>query len=162
MPRLRDVELDFFDHPPAHFRNEIELPAPPERVFALLGDPPGWASWFDDMKSGAWTSAPPYGVGATRTMVLGLTTAEERILAWEPGRRFAFRIERLGVPLVRAMDEDYRLEPTPSGCTLVWFVAYEPTWLARAVHPLVRAVFGRQFRRSLEGLRRKLAGQDAA
>lgn len=162
MPTLRPVELDFLERAPFHFRNEIDLPCPPERVFEAFADPPGWAAWFDDMKSGAWTSPAPHGVGATRTMVLGLTTAEETILAWEPGRRFAFRIDRLGVPLVRAMAEDYRLEPTASGCRLVWIVGYEPTPLARLVHPVVRAVFGRQFRRSLDGLRRVLAGAPSA
>lgn len=153
MPKLRQVGLDFFAAPPAEIRNEKRLPCSAAHAFAILSDTPSWALWFDDMKSGQWTSAAPYGVGSTRHMKLGVTAVDERILAWEPGRRFSFALTTMGAPLVRAMAEDWRLEAQgESACTLTHHVAYEPTLLTRALHPIVRGVFGRQFRKTLENL----------
>jgi len=153
MPKLRKVGLELFDAPPAQFLNEKILPCSAERLFEILADTPGWSAWFDDMKSGTWTSAPPFGVGSTRRMVLGATTVDETILVWEPGRRFSFVVDTMGLPLVRAMAEDLRIEPHgDNACKLIHHVAYEPTLLARLVHPLIRKIFGGQFKRTLDKL----------
>lgn len=154
----RPESLEFAASAPDFFLVEGELDASPERVFAVFADVTTWPQWFDDMRAGAWTGPQEGGVGATRKMTLGLLAVDETILAWEPGRRFAFRIDRATLPLIRAMVEDYRLEPRPDGRSFLrWRAAYAPTTLTRALHPIVRAVFGRQFRRTLEGLRRYLA-----
>ena len=154
---VRAETLDFVDRAPAEFLTEADLPATPERVFAVFADIASWPRWFDDMREARWTGAATSGVGATRWVRLGAIAVDETILAWEPGRRFSFRIDTATLPLVRAMVEDWRLEPTQNGTRLVWRAAYEPTLLTRLLHPIVRAIFGAQFRRTAEGLKRYLA-----
>lgn len=150
---LRREPLEFAETAPSHFLNEAELDATPEKVFAVFADIESWARWFDDFRSAHWTGPAHEGVGATRKAILGAATVDETFLAWEPGRRFGFRIDTITLPLVRAMVEDYRLIPLDGGRTrLVWRIGYETTWLGSLLHPIVRKIFGRQFRRTLVGL----------
>lgn len=153
----RAETLDFVERAPASFLTEADLPAPPEKVFEVFADVSSWPRWFDDMRDGRWMTDQTSGVGATRRMTLGLIAVEETILAWEPGSRFSFRIDRATLPLIRAMVEDYQLVPTQNGTRLVWKAAYDPSWITRLLHPIVRAVFGAQFRRTAENLKRYLA-----
>ncbi len=153
----RPVELDFVERAPHEFLTEAELPAPPERVFEVLADIDSWPRWFDDMRAARWTGTQKSGVGATREMTLGIIRVDETMLCWEPGRRFSFRIDTGTLPLLRAMVEDWQLRPTQNGTHLVWRVGYDPSLLTRLVHPIARAIFGRQFRRTAEGLKRYLA-----
>ena len=97
---------------------------------------------------------------ATRKAILGAASVDETFLAWEPGVRFSFRIDTITLPLIRAMVEDYKLVPLEGGRTrLVWRIGYEPSWLGWLLHPLVRAIFGRQFRRTLMGLQKYVRQQ---
>jgi uncharacterized protein YndB with AHSA1/START domain len=105
----RAENLDFVERSPYEFLTVADLPAPPERVFEAFADVSGWPRWFDGMRAGRWTSAQQGGVGAVRHMTLDTVTVDETILAWEPGVRFAFRIDTVTLPLIRAMVEDYRL-----------------------------------------------------
>lgn len=59
---------------------------------------------------------------------LGITI-EERVLAWDEGRRFAFRVERTSVPVSRAWVEDYRFEPYGAGGNLE-----RGSWLSDTTH----------------------------
>ena len=159
----RPESLDFLDRAPASFLTEGDLDAPPERVFAVLADIDSWSKWFDDLRSARWTGASQPGVGATREVALGAITVNETFLAWDVGQRFAFRIDTATLPLIRALVEDWRIEPLPAGRShLVWRAAYDPTWLTRLLHPLVRAIFSRQFRRSVAGLQRYIKEQPAS
>ena len=55
------------------------------------------------------------------------------------------------------MVEDYVIEPLgPSSSRLHWVAAYEPTLLMKALHPLMRAIFGSQFRRTVVQLAKYL------
>lgn len=155
---LRAESLSFVEQAPFQFVNEGVFDAPPERVFAALADAPGWSRWFKDLLEARWTSAAPFGVGSTRWVKLKTATVDETILAWEPGRRFSFRLDTITLPLVRAMVEDWRLEPAGEGRTkAVWIAAYEPTWLTRLLHPIVRFAFGQQFKAAMKGLARQVA-----
>lgn len=152
----RAENLDFVEKAPYDFLTEADLPAPPERVFEVFADVSGWPRWFDGMRAGRWISAQQGGVGAVRHMTLDTLSVDETILAWEPGVHFAFRIDTVTLPLIRAMVEDYRLERRGEGTHLVWRAAYDPSLLTRLLHPIVRFVFGRQFKRTAERLRQLL------
>lgn len=154
----RAETLSFVGSAPAVFVNEAELPAPPSRVFEVLADVASWPRWFDDMRASGWLPGHSGGLGAQRRMELGALTAVETMLAWEPGARFSFRIDSVSLPLVRAMVEDFQLAALPDGRTqLNWRVYYELKPWARLIHPLLRFIFGRQFKRTLAGLQRYLA-----
>lgn len=156
---LRAEPVEFAQSAPAHFHFEIELDAPPDKVFSVFADIDSWARWYDDFRSARWTSEAKGGAGSTRIAVLGAATVDETFLVWEPGKRLSFRVETITLPLVHAMVEDWRLEPLPGGRTkLSWWIGYAPNWLCRLIHPIVRAIFGRQFQRTLAGLQAYVRG----
>lgn len=96
----------------------------------------------------------PVGQEATLTTM----TVYEYFLAWERGRRFAFRFEGCSLPLCRAGVEDYRLEELPGGRTLFTYGVYlEPTLVVRLAGPIARAQFASMFRRAAEGLKNYVA-----
>ena len=155
---LRPEPLEFAHSSPGFFLHEIDLDASPDAVFAVFADIATWPRWTYDMREARWMGEQHEGVGALRHVTLGPTRALERFLAWEPGRRLAFRVEEVNVPLLRAFVEDWRLEPLAGGRThLIWRVGYETSWLGWLVQPFLRPVFRWQFRQTLLGLQRYLA-----
>ena len=154
----RPVGLDFIEGAAYRFENVVELEAPPEAVFDLFADGESWPRWFPDIRRVVWTSPEPKGVGTTRTVTLTTMTVYEHFLAWERGRRFAFRFEGATLPLCRAGVEDYRLEDLGNGRSRFFYGVYlEPSLVVRLAGPLARAQFRGMFRRAAEGLRTYLA-----
>jgi hypothetical protein len=154
----RPVGLDFIDGAAWRFENVVELDAPPEAVFDIFADGESWPRWFRDIERVVWTSPEPKGVGTTRTVTLTTMTVYEHFLAWDRGRRFAFRFEASSLPLCRAGVEDYRLEALPLGRTRFTYGVYlEPTLVVRLAGPVARAQFASMFRRAAEGLKNYVA-----
>lgn len=155
---LRPTTLDFESR--HRFVNVVEIDAPASKVFPLLTGE-RFTEWLPDLLSWEWTSPAPRGVGSTRIVRLRSLAVKERILAWDEGRRFAFAIEAISVPLVRRMTEDMVLEPLGDArCRFRYTVQYAPSPLMRLVHPIARPIFGRMFRRAAENVAR-LAGARA-
>lgn len=156
----RKVELDFIKDASYRFENEVELDASPDAVFDIFADGESWPRWFDGIKRVVWTSPEPKGVGTTRTVTLTTMTVYEHFLAWDRGRRFAFRFEGSSLPLCRAGIEDYRLEEVAPGRTRFFYGVYlEPSLVVRLAGPLARAQFRGMFRRAAEGLRTYVAAR---
>ena len=156
--KCRPVGLDFIEGAPWRFENTVDLEATPEAVFDILADGESWPQWFDGIKRVAWTSPEPKGVGTTRTVTLTTMTAHEHFLAWERGRRFAFRFDGLSRPLWRAGIEDYRLEAREGNRTRFFYGVYlEPSLVLRLVSPIARARFTSMFREATEGLQTYVA-----
>ncbi|MGH3647331.1 MAG: SRPBCC family protein [Micromonosporaceae bacterium] len=140
---LEPFDEDFFDSAPYRSSYRVELPVPPERVWAeLTGDQP--LAWCRLLDNGRYTSERPYGVGTTRTMRVGkgLLSLRERYLRWDEGRRHSFYVTQATLPLFRRFGEDYLLDPTPEGCRLTWTFAHEPGPLQAAAGPLGRKLNG--------------------
>lgn len=149
----RPVELDFIAQAPWRFENVIELEKTPEQVFDIFADGESWPRWFDGIQRVVW-GPEPKGVGTTRSVTLTTGTVYEHFLAWERGKRFAFRFEGANRPLFRAGIEDYRLEDIGNGRTRFFHGVYlEPTLLVRAFAPIAKAMFSSMFRRAAHGLR---------
>lgn len=156
--QCRPVGLDFIEGAAWRFENVVDLDASPEAVFDIFADGESWPQWFDGIRSVVWTSPEPKAVGTTRTVTLTTMTVYEYFLAWERGRRFAFRFEAASLPLCQAGLEDYRLEALPNGRTRFHYGVYlEPSLVARLLGPIVRAQFSTMFRRAAEGLREHVA-----
>lgn len=154
----RPVGLEFIEGAAYRFENVVELEAPPEAVFDLFADGASWPRWFPDIRRVVWTGPEPKGVGTTRTVTLTTMTVYEHFLAWERGRRFAFRFEGASLPLCRAGVEDYRLEDLGNGRSRFFYGVYlEPSLVVRLAGPLARAQFRGMFRGAAEGLRAYLA-----
>src|SRR5579875_2430269 len=156
---LRAVGTDFFDTAPIRFDTSAVLAANPDRVFAALADPAGWGDWFPGFDhSGHWATDDPPGTGSRRVVRAARLTFEETIIAWEPPERFAFRVDRAGAPVARALAEDYRVAAHPDGSVLSWTFAIDPP---AAIRPLVRRsrpVMQRMFARAAAALQAHVGG----
>ncbi len=107
---------------------EATTAADPETAFAVLADTAGWLTWTKATEAGLLEPAPdptPEGVGAIRRFQVGRTTSVERVVAYEPGSRFAYELIS-GLPLV-----DYHSEVTftvrpDGGADIAWHSTFEP------------------------------------
>src|SRR5262245_8866342 len=126
MGNLRQVDAEFLTNAPVRVSVTAVVDAHPADVFKVVAtDPSGWARWCPGFSAASrWTSAPPYGVGSQRSMRAFGTTFDETILVWEDNRRWAFRIDAAGTPLVTAAAEEWQFEPLGPGQTrLTWTMA---------------------------------------
>jgi hypothetical protein len=156
--RCEAVGLEFIERAPWRFENVAELRASAERVFDLFADGASWPHWFPGIRRVEWTSPEPKRVGTTRTVTLTTATVYEHFLAWERGRRFAFRFEGANRPLFRAGVEDYRLEDLgASRCRFRYGVYLEPTSIVRVFALASRPLLARTFAAGTRGLERYVA-----
>jgi hypothetical protein len=121
--RLRAVDL----------RSEIETACSPRAVFDLVSNPSNWSSYIPELTADA--SEGPLGKGSLIKVELRredgrVVQAEERVVIYEPGRRFATEI----VGVSRPATGSYDLEPVARGTRIVYTY--------RNVMPLATAVLG--------------------
>jgi hypothetical protein len=71
----------------------------------------------------------------------GANMLREHYFLWEEGRRHSFYVTEATAPLVRALAEDYLVEPRgDDACRFTWTIAVEHTALGRAGTPVNRAI----------------------
>lgn len=149
-------DLQYVDSSPYRIANVVEIEASPERVFDIFATAERQTEWFADFVACRSTSKVLEGVESTREVELKMLKVLERFLVWERGKRLAFSIDAITMPIVDQMLEDLRFERSPSGkgTRLVWHVHYTPAAYMRPFHPAARAIFERMFRKSAEGVKR--------
>jgi uncharacterized protein YndB with AHSA1/START domain len=149
----REVDLGFLESAPVRFVNQVEIDAPPERVFEVLEDGESWPKWFKDIVRVEWTSPKPFGVGTTRTVTLKTMTVYEKFIAWDPGKRFTFYFTATSTPSAHAFIEDYRLKASGQGGTkFTYTVAYEPRLPLKMAGPVAKLILGNMFRNGARSL----------
>lgn len=157
MRAMQPMTLAEIETAPFRVVQQVTLPAGPDAVFAELADPARWLDWFPLMHRAVWTSAATEGVGAERAVALRVFGKfEERFLAWEPGKRYAFTMTASTSPLAARMAEDWRLSRDNHGTRLEWTVAAVPTTIGRPATPVLRLVLRRMFVRGTANLGRLL------
>ena len=131
---------------PIQIRHDLFLPASPERVFDVMADIGAWTAWFKGMRR-IRIDGPASGVGARRTVWVGLNRVKEHFTVWEPGRHLAFHIVDCNLPGLRVMVEDYQIEPESGsggeGSRLRATVAVEAKRPLALLPRLVRFAVGR-------------------
>lgn len=147
--RLRTVDLDFAESAPVRLVFHQEARASPEALFAALSEVDSWPEWY-----GGVTKARLLEGGEQRVVHLrGGTRFLETIIATPPAR-YSYRIEETNAPGVRAMLEDWRLEPSGTGTRVQYTLALDGTALCRAVVRMLGPALRRAFRdavRTLDG-----------
>jgi polyketide cyclase/dehydrase/lipid transport protein len=157
MRDMAPMTLADLDTAPFRMVQSAVLPGSPDVVFAQLSEPERWVGVFPLMTKAAWTSAQIECVGAERKVALrALGRFEERFIAWEPGKRFAFTMIASTSPLAKQMAEDYRFTREGGNTRLEWTVGAVPTLLGRAGTPALRLVTRQLFTRFLANLGRVL------
>jgi hypothetical protein len=99
--------------------------APPEVVFEVLADGPGWARWAPGVRQATYEvegMPTPHGVGAIRRFGAGVgPVSREQVVAYEPPSFFAYRALSGPLPWKGYLAE-VRLSPGPAGVgtTIEW------------------------------------------
>src|SRR4051812_21920226 len=100
--------------------------AAPDDVWALLADVSTWRQWapFDESTLEEPGADDPNGVGARRRFRRGKRISREEVVAFEPGRHFAYTLQE-GLPI-----HDYRadvtLTPARGGTEIRWHSTFAP------------------------------------
>ena len=121
------VGLEFFDTAPVLHRATIEINATPDEVFDVFLDADSWVKWAMPIKGVDWTSGFPIVVGSTRDVhMMGGMTGHEEFIAFEHGKRMAFRFNQVSKPGVKAFAEDYVVTDLGNGrCRVAWTMAMD-------------------------------------
>lgn len=119
------VGLEFFDVAPASYRASTEIKASPEKVFAFLLDADSWVKWAPPITGVDWTSGFPIEVGSTRTVHMkGSMVGYEEFIAYEHGKRMAFRFNESSKEGIEGFAEDYQVTDLGDGrCRVEWRMA---------------------------------------
>lgn len=122
------VDLDHLDTAPVRHTASEEVAASPDEIFAVLLDATSWTRWVWAITGVEWTSPFPLEPGSTRTVHMrGGLVAHERFLAFEHGRRMAFRFEEVNKGSITAFAEDYQVTDLGGGRSRVdWVMAMTP------------------------------------
>ncbi len=157
MKTLEPTDLEFFHRAALRVVGSVHLTATPDRVFESFAEPSEWPRWFPLMRTATWTRGTG-GIGSEREVALtGLGRFRERMIAWEPGERFAFTMIATNSPLATELAEDYLLAPEGRGTRLDWVMAATPTAIGRLGAPAVKMMMRSIFRRGGRNLDRLLA-----
>jgi hypothetical protein len=161
VPSLRTESVDFLVNAPTVLEFAETVRAPSERVWAAIGgDPAAWRPWFPGLRTGAFLSPPPHGVGSKRQVrVLGAGRYDETIVAWEDGARMAYRVDRTSMPMARALLEDWVLEPAGDVTIVHWTFAVDPTPAFRVLLRLSPRTIGRVFSKAMRNLSDQLSAR---
>jgi uncharacterized protein YndB with AHSA1/START domain len=149
---LRSEDVSFVDRAPLLVRAETSVPASPEEVWPALAEASAWQEWFAGMQDARYTSPAPHGVGSKRSVRVAGLAADETVLAFDVGERFAFRVDSANLPGLNALVEVVTLEPAGAGTRVVYRQALEPKPWLRPLLLLLRRPMERALRRGLEGL----------
>ncbi|WP_405446046.1 SRPBCC family protein [Streptomyces erythrochromogenes] len=156
--RLRPVGLDFIDDAPVRLVFAAEAAAPPEAVYqALAEEVEGWPDWFRAVT----LARPTYGGGGREIKLLGGVRMQETIMAADPEKRYAYRVDTTNAPGVRALLEEWRLTPAGSGTHVRWTFAADGPGAFRLALTVARPGLGHSFRTAVRTLDARLGARRA-
>lgn len=150
--QLKAVGLDFLESAPRITVVECDVGLPRQLVWEALVDPSTWSEWWPGVRSASYVGTPPYGVGTQRIADVGGWRMQETMLAWDEGRRWAYRIDRSTAPLAKAQLESTELEDCGAGTKVRWTLATQPGLLLRFTGPLFRRTVQRMLERAMRNL----------
>ncbi|HEY2775139.1 MAG TPA: SRPBCC family protein [Candidatus Binatia bacterium] len=131
-----------------HFR------APVADVWDRYTDHADWKNWAGFSDSWLEKEGRPdrNGVGCIRVLSSNGVKVYEQVVEWEPGRRFAYRIIRGGLPLKDHYGETM-FAPDGDGTMITWRVRFDSR--IPGLGWLMRLIVERIFRNGLDGLAKK-------
>ncbi len=164
MSRLAEVDLAFAQHAPLRLVLHAEVAATPAAVYDALADDPATWTWFPTLTGGRFPT-DARGVGAPREVAVGGTTISETVLAAEPGRQWAYRVDAMQVPIARALIEVWDLAEVPATSTrptatrITYTFALEPTALSERTAGPTGAAIAAIFAKAVRNLEHVLSAR---
>ena len=149
---FRPIELDFLETAPNVYVVRAEVKLPRSVVWSAIVDAPTWHEWFPGVRSAGYRGDPPYGAGTIREADVGGMLMEETMLAWDEGRRWAYRIDRSTAPLAEAQLESTELEDEAAGTLVRWTLALDPGERTQFSGPAFESTVQSLLERALENL----------
>lgn len=125
-----------------------EIAASAAGVFAALVSPAGIAAWAPGCRSAEWLhpqGATEPGPGSIRRLLLhGNQIANERIVAWDPGRELHYVVEG-AMPVITPLTRNYvgvtRVEALgPDASRLTWQIHFDAPGFRVATTPILRVL----------------------
>lgn len=160
MPTLTPVGVDFADTAPRTIVVDQVVAAPAAPIWAAIVDNSSWTVWYPTMRTCVSTSDPDHGVGSTRRVVVGSLRAEEKFVAWDPERTWAFTILETNLPLAKRFLERLDLIPGDGVTAVRYTGAFEPTAFTRPIAGLIERQVRTAWTNGLAGLARHVAPAD--
>lgn len=128
--------------------HRMRIDAPPEKIWSLLADHDGMASWsgFSSVRRTCAGAGDPNGYGAQRTMTGTPGRIVEEITAFDPPREMRYRLIEGGP--VTCHQGEIRINPTTDGAELEWTIRFRPK--IPGAGRILQTVLGRMLRTMLE------------
>lgn len=153
--------MTFLARAPVRHAFERVVAAPRTTVFGAIADPTGWKHWFPGVRDARYRDAPPYGVGTIRESDVSGTRWVEEMIAWEPGRRWAYTVLDASAPIASAQVESFELDDVPGGTRVRWTLAIEPRLVQRLAGPIAPFIMARLFERAMTNLEARVTDTPA-
>jgi len=155
--KLRHADANFAGNARKQFTYDFTIGASSERVFDTVVHPERMDRWLPDLRAARWLTPEPHGVESLREIRLPWLRVEEKVLVWERGERFVFRIAATSIPMLRRMVEDFRFTRLgPSKTRVQWTIAYQPARLFIPLEGLIYPRYSRLFEEACRRLRSHL------
>jgi carbon monoxide dehydrogenase subunit G len=155
---MRPVGLDFLKDAPRVWVAECQLSAPRMAVWNAFADAASWPAWFPGVSQASYPGeSPPYGVGTRRAASVAGQRYEERMVAWDEGKRWAYYIERATLPLANAQLECSEFEDHEGGTRVRWTLAADPRTALKVAAPAFQRVLDSLHRKAMGNLERYLS-----
>ncbi len=134
---------------------QIEIDAPIERVWAVLGDFGAVYKWNPTVTHSSLIAGEGTGVGAERSCtVAGFGDITERAIAWEEGK--SMTVEISGAPMLKSAKGTLELEAHGDGTRVTMHVDYQTSMGpigALMGATIMKRKFGQTVDQALAGLR---------
>lgn len=119
MPRHVVQPPEWIDSAPVRVERSVEIDASPADVWKHVADHVRWPEWFTALDRVDITGMPT-GVGGERRVTAQRLPIDEVFTAWDVNEHFAFAATSSRLVFLTTLAESVRLEPTDSGCRVVY------------------------------------------
>ncbi len=119
------VGLEYFENAATLYKATEIVTATPDQIFEVFLDADAWVEFAMPIEKVEWTSPFPLEVGSTRSVhMMGDIVGHEEFIAWEHGKRMAFRFNEVSGADMPAFGEDYIVTDLGDGtCKVEWIMA---------------------------------------
>lgn len=110
---------EWIDSAPVRVSETIDIDATPAEVWRHIADHVSWPEWFESLDRVDITGMPT-GVGGQRRVTVRRMPIDEIFTAWDENEHFAFAVVGTKLPFLSTIAESVRIEPTETGCRVVY------------------------------------------